>query len=726
MSSVSLFKPEDESDTDFEAALQVHGLSSARHTRSTSRAVSLEITSSSSELSGSEDDDSESEDVAKHFPKLDARILSLKPGVLEAYSRFFEHEKGLATLTKVDETAEIFNVTQNGAVLWTATEKEKFFDNLDRKGKSGIGEIAAAIGTKSEIEVMDYLDFLHEGLIGQHMAKNENSTVIMSEIPAAVEIGELCRGQLDEVAEILAAKENANHAAALKKRFGPDWLITDRVAESLVNDESGEPLPGGLHLAAEIFNVPEWLKLSRHVYMNFGGKREGDHWSNLVQSRADSPSIAGDALMDFYAVTMSITRRVIQSSIFLTMSRLRQMQEVSEEDTRPIVRTEDVRTAIDVLNMSHNRGSLVFDAVRRNGLTVLDLRNIRGWKPQVLSYDEVEKILNRDAGDDEDDLPYEVVQSQERDDIDEDGDNEDESHEEEEEAEAEDQIHAEEQQDTEPELPAATAGEVEVNDADDEEEEDEDPPYEPELIPEVEEKEFDPPYNPARRLSVGSHLSSGSEEQASDAEEEHADRCDQEYHRIAELNLWNILHRPPPPSLLRPHLTEAEAKQDAENRPLVMRKTRRELTGWRDLTLYHSEWEEYGSDVSGLVEDLAENRRKRRKIEEEEALWDTGDETGDDTNKEEKIDQLEGGEIGERGPLSAEVVNSEEESDSDRMDVDEEENEDSEDDEDEEETARVSTATKSPSVAIELPKYGSETWNADLKSFPDDQAESKD
>lgn len=725
MSSVSSFKPEDDSESDFGASV-LRGLSSRRQTRSTSRAASIAPASSSSDTPSVEDIDLETDDTPARYAELDARVKSLDPRVLEDYSKFFEDEKDYFTFSKVDEDAEILSVTQHGVVVWTATEKEKFFNHIDRRGRNGIREIAAAIGTKSELEVLDYIGFLHEGLISHHYQSLQDSLVILTEIPAAIEVSDPCRAELDKCADILAMKEELAQSTIGRKRYGNNYVITDHQARKLVDNDNNEPLRGSIHHAAAILNVPTWINLSRNLYMKFGGRREEDDWINIIETDSDTPSMAGEALMDFYTLTLSITRRLIQSTIFLAMSRTRQLQQLGDEEHTPDIRMEDVRTAIDVLNMKRSRGNFAFDAARRNGLTILDVRNRKGWKPQALSYDEVEKILN---GDDYESHSENVHSQSEQDDCD---DSEDEDFEGET---VERHSQPRESARAEPNPPAALEAEAGADDADDEEEDENEPldrgqdqdenqqqrqqHPEPEPEPEPEPLPEDPLpdqdikpndpilqdpdyYPPTRRLSIQSFLSSGSEEQTSDVEEEYAERHDQENNRLGEMKLWSLLRQRCPPGMSIPLFTEEQLKEDAQNRPVVTRKTRRELTNWRDLTLYHSEWEAYGSDAPDLVDELAENRRKRRRIDEKELLWETGDEENEEDEQEEETqgnEEVEDGGDGAEVPIyrSASVVNSEE-SDADQMDVDDEV------------SPQASVPSKSPSVAVELPKYDPDAW----------------
>jgi hypothetical protein len=95
--------------------------------------------------------------------------------------------------------------------------------------------------------------------------------------------------------------------------------------------------------------------------------------------------------MDFYALTMSITRRLVQSAIFFAMTRLHGLRAMGRERGK-FVRTRDVRAALDVLNMKHGRAGFFVDVARRNCLAITD--KVDGEEqPRVISYDEAHEIL---------------------------------------------------------------------------------------------------------------------------------------------------------------------------------------------------------------------------------------------------------------------------------------------------------------------------------------------
>ncbi|KAF2772180.1 hypothetical protein EJ03DRAFT_267457, partial [Teratosphaeria nubilosa] len=71
---------------------------------------------------------------------------------------------------------------------------------------------------------------------------------------------------------------------------------------------------------------------------------------NVDQS--DEPAIFRSAFEDFYNIAVSLTRRLVQATIFQTMTRLRASDGSRMAWTpEPLVREKDVKTAVDILGM---------------------------------------------------------------------------------------------------------------------------------------------------------------------------------------------------------------------------------------------------------------------------------------------------------------------------------------------------------------------------------------
>lgn len=338
--------------------------------------------------------------------------------------------------------SENYNVTQNGIVIWTPKEKEILFSLLDRKGKNGIREIAEAIGTKSELEVQEHLKLLHRGLERQHLRDRHARTVILGDIPAATEVSGECGRALDKYAHLLCLEEQYLENTAGKQRHYDAWIIDRGKAEEIdeqideedeneeeecageEGEDEAEPKEGleesedeqseeeseeesrtqgaltippnsSIHLCANLFRMSKWIRLSERFFMNPGGPRLSDNWTKLAYP-GETPSITADAFTDFYAVTMSLTRRLVQSSLFFAMSRIRQMKDSGGRRKARLVKSRDVRTALSVLNMKQDRTDFWTGLARRCHLDVVDARHMKGWKNVRMGHDEVEDYLSGD------------------------------------------------------------------------------------------------------------------------------------------------------------------------------------------------------------------------------------------------------------------------------------------------------------------------------------------
>lgn len=311
------------------------------------------------------------------------------------------------------EGGDNYNVTQNGIVIWTPKEKEILFNVLDRKGKNGIKEIAEAIGSKSELEVQEHLRLLHRGLERQHIRDRHTRTVVLGDVPAASEVRDECGEMLDQYADLVSLEEQYAENVAGRKKYHDAWIIDQGKAEEIDGEieeeedddeeEEGEAEVGSekdnsiatnstVHLTARLLNVEKWIRLSERFFMNFGGPRLEDNWTKIAYP-GESPSLTADAFADFYALTLSVTRRLVQSSLFFAMSRLRKMRYTGHRKAQ-VIKPRDVRSALSVLNMKRDRSDYWTGLARRCNLDVVDSRHLKGWKAVPVTHNEVEDILS--------------------------------------------------------------------------------------------------------------------------------------------------------------------------------------------------------------------------------------------------------------------------------------------------------------------------------------------
>ncbi|RAK97904.1 uncharacterized protein BO80DRAFT_427761 [Aspergillus ibericus CBS 121593] len=450
---------------------------------------------------------------------------------------------------------ENYRATQNGIVTWTPKEKEVLYAVLDRKGKDGIQEISRQLGTKSELEVQEHLKLLHAGLERQHLKDRHTRTVILGDVPAAAEISEECCDALDPYAELAALEEQLAEDVAGKQKHHDLWIIDRKTAEELgreIKSQGADPgANSSAHLTAELLNVKKWIRLSERFFMNFGGTRLEDNWANVAFA-GETPSMTADALADFYALTVSLTRRLVQSTLFFAMSRRRNMRQTGNEKAN-VVRSRDVQTAVDVLNMQRGHSDFWVGLARRCSLRVEDSRHRKGWKAVHMEHDEVEDILSGQ-------VPFETETGE---------------------------------RSVSKGRPASRAEHTDFEDEDSDEIE---------------------PSSPVSSVP-SSPLSSPLEEEPMDPEDDHAEQVDEQMSRLEEVDLWKLIGQSP--QALEAQLQADEARGAHRRKPTGERKTMGDLVDWRDRTFYRNEWEEYGHDIVNLYDELSENRRKRQRVDKQ-------------------------------------------------------------------------------------------------------------
>ena len=283
--------------------------------------------------------------------------------------------------------------SQHGVSWWTGDEKAIMFDVLAKKGENEISAIAAAIGTKSEMEVRVYLLMLRKAS-EEKLRQRGADRLSLVDIPAAAEIGADCCSVLDQHAQSLSSLQQTHEEKVERQKHAELWLLTHDIAnwveghledESLEGADIRERLP-----AVSLLNLPKWLQLSERIFMNSASPREGESWQVVGKGR-DTPSIMNTAFSDFHTLAVSITKRLIQSSLFYAKSRLR-ATDSSRYRYRPVVRAKDVKVATQVLGMKATAHEFWTRVPRRCNLQVY-----RGkQRARFLDYDQVERFLRQE------------------------------------------------------------------------------------------------------------------------------------------------------------------------------------------------------------------------------------------------------------------------------------------------------------------------------------------
>ncbi|KAH0556947.1 hypothetical protein GP486_005261 [Trichoglossum hirsutum] len=286
-----------------------------------------------------------------------------------------------------------------GASLWTADEKERFFNALARHGKDNIRAISASINTKTEVEVRAYLLLLRQGALEKHRIEPRQQMLGYADLPAALELSQECCDALGQAAEALDSHQQNFEANSEKEKWQGLWLLTqdvgtwaeERMSESDQRlEEVAEVLP-----EVELLRLRTWLELSERIFMNPAAPREDENWRSFTSEIGETPSIRYTAFVDFHTLAVSITRRLVQATLFFAMSRLRSTDS-KVFGRQPLVKPRDVHAATKVLGMKSNSRESWRGAARRCGLHVY--RNIlqsvvKNGTIEPLSYEEVEAAL---------------------------------------------------------------------------------------------------------------------------------------------------------------------------------------------------------------------------------------------------------------------------------------------------------------------------------------------
>ncbi|KPM36417.1 hypothetical protein AK830_g10144 [Neonectria ditissima] len=278
--------------------------------------------------------------------------------------------------------------SQLGLTSWSATEKNLFFEAMSRLGRDDLPGIASRIGTKSEIEVRHYLSVL-EGTQLIRQREGLRPEIDFPEYPAAVELSQQLCHALDEAADAVSVRQERKEEQREENKWGDCWDVTPRLARKL---DTGEQIAEGQEAAfAGVLISRNWLRLSERIFMN--SSIPSDNWSFIENH---PPSMWATTFEDFHSLAVSITRRLVQTTIFMSMSRIRAKRDLRPQ-TRNIVRLQDAEAAIASLSMSRNSNDFWLKCARRLRLEVHEEPPDRDRDEEVelepLSYDEVENLL---------------------------------------------------------------------------------------------------------------------------------------------------------------------------------------------------------------------------------------------------------------------------------------------------------------------------------------------
>ncbi|OAA32302.1 Homeodomain-like protein [Moelleriella libera RCEF 2490] len=291
--------------------------------------------------------------------------------------------------------------SQHGLVKWSSIEKRQLFEALSRLGRYDLPGIAARVGTKNEVELQHYINLLQEAVDTRKNGKFR-SYLEYAEIPAAFELSPQCCHAQEEAADAISVRQELKEVLREQHRWGEYWDVTPSLARRLSgpSDEEEDRGPKKAPLAAaQLFNLPVWLELSERLFMN--SSIPGSNW-NYIEDKL--PSVWATAFDDFYSLTVSITRRLVQTVLFISMSRIRAKREYRTTVIRNIVRTQDVAAAVASLGMSRHSHEFWKSSARRLRLDVFEKPpqedggggddGVGYGEEDPMTYEEVENALS--------------------------------------------------------------------------------------------------------------------------------------------------------------------------------------------------------------------------------------------------------------------------------------------------------------------------------------------
>ena len=293
------------------------------------------------------------------------------------------------------ERDDLLQESQIGVTVWSSEEKAAYFRSLARRGRQDIQSIATDIGSKSESEVCVYSDILLKAAMGQQNYETHEKLPDTSDLKAALEVRGDCCAALGLAAEALSALRQIEEETAEKKRHKDLALLTPKIArwvercvavDNESNDEVSQRIP-----AAKLLNLLNFLELSKRFFMNSVFME--DNWRSYATRGNNSPSILYTAFSDFHAISISITQRLVQSTLFFAMSRLRAMSTSGQSKPRSQVRRRDVMAALNVLGMKPDAKAFWAGMARKCKLRVYDKVRQRQVSGKRYSYVEVERFL---------------------------------------------------------------------------------------------------------------------------------------------------------------------------------------------------------------------------------------------------------------------------------------------------------------------------------------------
>lgn len=333
--------------------------------------------------------------------KIQENTNGLQPKMKRVKSFYSDHYRKLFNET-VNEIAsqdlaedDTLPANQIGVTSWSSEEKAVLFNVLSKKGLRNLEAIANEVSSKSESQVYLYLELLEKAAMDQYLYEPVRNLFKPYEIDAAVEISDECCAALNHAANALSVLQRKEEERREKLQHHKLSILTPNLAKwvfrRLRAGEEGEAEVSNALPAATLMNLQNFLTVSKRFFMNSGEPEK--NWRTHTEKR-QSPTIMYTAFSDFHTLVTSITRRLVQSCIFIAISRLRATTAPGHYIPQQHVKRRDVVAALNVLGMKTNPRAFWAGTARKCGLRVYENVRRRQVTGQRYSYDEIEDLLN--------------------------------------------------------------------------------------------------------------------------------------------------------------------------------------------------------------------------------------------------------------------------------------------------------------------------------------------
>ncbi|KJX97899.1 hypothetical protein TI39_contig453g00027 [Zymoseptoria brevis] len=325
-------------------------------------------------------------------------------------------------LSPFTSPAPAFVTSQLGHVVWSSVEKQALFHQLSLKGAADLPALQKAVGSKNELQIRSYLLLLQEGHKASSLATSSRAEKQHVDPSSAFEISEDGEHTLNDAAHALAAQVNSHEEDQEQQRYGEQWLIDEDVAvemdvhyqqysksadsleqelgETGCDDDAKSPLDS-LHTGdPHLLRPSSFLQLSRSLFMNnFEDTEMNWHHLENISTDVNQPAVYKSAFAELQNLTINITRRLVQATVFQAMSRLR-AEDSSRKDWTPsaAVRQMDVRAAMQILNLPSSKTYWATAARRCKVQVYSESKKYQDGRPstkngRLLTYDEVEQEM---------------------------------------------------------------------------------------------------------------------------------------------------------------------------------------------------------------------------------------------------------------------------------------------------------------------------------------------